>query len=199
MKKLFLSSLIMLGTLSTFANSNIKIENDLLKSNVIEDQSYFDTLGEMASQGSTPKISQVINVAWAGRCFSKDEPNEPTNAGYYLREAKAKDVGPIGNDEVSYEAASYQKKGARPSYFDHRSIGDINADPNMKISFNSIIDIQDGIVIDFGYDIISVMKSSGKYLIEEIVAPVLDDSQQPIKNKYHVTLRCYYFIPEYNR
>lgn len=51
MKKLFLGSLIMLGTLSTFANSNIKIENDLLKSNVIEAQTYFDTLGEIASKG----------------------------------------------------------------------------------------------------------------------------------------------------
>ncbi|EQC49009.1 hypothetical protein M899_0662 [Bacteriovorax sp. BSW11_IV] len=199
MKKLFLSSLIMLGTLSTFANSNNEIENDLLKSNAIEDQTYFDTLGEMARNGSTPKISQVIYVAWAGRCFSKDEPNEPTNAGYYLREAKAKDVGPIGNNIVSYEAASYQKKGERPSYFDHKSIEDIDADPNIKISFNSIVDIQDGIVLDFGYDVISVMKSSGKYLIEEIIAPVLDDSQQAIKNKFHVTLRCYYFIPEYNR
>ncbi|MAX67092.1 MAG: hypothetical protein CME66_09175 [Halobacteriovoraceae bacterium] len=198
MKKLLLSTALLLGTFSVFADANMKMEDTLYEKDTYESKSHYQTLGELFQSGSVPNIEKLTGVAWAGRCFPKNEPNTPTNAGYIFRVAKKDDVGPIGRGKSTYEVGSYWKRGEAPNYLDTMTIENVYEE--IKPKFKKVKSYEGGIVIDLNKTDISVLRLSGEYLIEEIGSRKGEDVG-PIggNTSYETGLRCYYFIPEYAR
>ncbi len=153
----------------------------LFESEIIENKSHFDTLGDLFKAGTLPNLSKISDIAWSGRCFLQDEPNNPTNAGYIFRE-KQSDVGPIGRNSKSYEALSYWLRTKAPNFFDKLTLDQVLNLPEAKQA--KFIDANiNSSSINIG---ISNLKSSGSYLVEEVGM-----SSSP-------AFRCYYFIPDLN-
>lgn len=201
MKKL-LFSLLVLGTLSTYASIlevNGPLDSKFHEAEVSQDKSHYETLGDLFSNGTLPNLSRISNIAWSGRCFLKDKPNDPINAGYIFRQKSTSDAGPIGQNVKAYEAFSYWNiygdGSQNPSFFDNMSIEQVFAWGNLLISRNAKIE-SNQIAVRFSSTMNSSLKSSGSYLIEEISEAESDAG--PLA-KTSIPLRCYYFIPDLNK
>jgi len=197
-----LVGILVLGAMSsaqaTMLEMNGPLDSTLYEAQVNEEKTYFETLGDLFKVGALPNLSKISNIAWAGRCFSKDVQNEPVSAGYIFRQKKGKDVGPIGANSKAYEAFSYWKIDKEvPNYFDKMDVEQVFAAiPDLskyahdaKIKTNSV-------EIDLQATYKSNLKVSGNYLVEEISGPPLVDVGPA--GKTTVGVRCYYFIPELN-
>jgi hypothetical protein len=183
MKKLLIGFLAF-GAFSVQASMlevNGPLDSKFFEAEVLQDKSYFETLGDLFSQGTVPDLKKISNIAWAGRCFLKDEPNNPTNAGYIFREKKS-DVGPIGRNSKSYEVLSYWLPKKAPDFFDKLTLDQVLNLPEAKITKFVDANINSS-SINIG---LSSLKSSGSYLVEEVGM-----SSSP-------AIRCYYFIPDLN-
>ena len=200
-----LSMFIIFGTIgSAFANPNEQMEKKLYEKNASEGKSYYQTLGDLFKNGTAPMIEKLIGVAWAGRCFHKTKPNIPRAGGYIFREAKH--VGPIAREERSYEAAAYVSRDllAIPNRLDTLSIDEIYAGysrARVPLYFHPVINIESGILakLRWGNNGFFGLKASGDYLISEVfVAKAEDLTGESNQVEGLTSLRCYYFIPEYN-
>ena len=119
MKKLLIG-LLAIGTLSAQASLlevNGPLDATLFEAQVNDEKSYFETLGDLFQAGTRPKLSNISNIAWAGRCFSKEKQNVPNNAGYIFREVR-NDAGPIAVTTKAYEVFSYWQHAKAPNFFD---------------------------------------------------------------------------------
>tara|TARA_B100001248_G_C27288806_1_gene411408 strand:+ start:64 stop:501 length:438 start_codon:yes stop_codon:yes gene_type:complete len=145
----------------------------------------------MFQNGSKPEATKLLGVMWSGRCFKKAAPYEPTNAAYHFKRKRNQDVGPIGDDIVSYEASSIWKTSAAPNYFDDK---DVSVFSNQ--SYFTVFNSENSVAIKFDNDL-SRLRVSGKYLIEEMSETKSDVG--PLGEGYQLWGRCYYFIPEYAR
>lgn len=149
----------------------------------IADSSFYELVGDMYARGSKPVVNQVTDVAWAGRCFMRDQDqNAPKNAGYILRKTHT-DAGPIGSNRAIYESASYWQTSEAANFFDNKSLQWVLS--NVNISFTVVSTTGDAIVTDYKNGEISQLRSFEKFLVEEIVS-VSNGSAR---------VRCYYFIP----
>jgi hypothetical protein len=196
MKKLFLGILV-IGSLSTQASMlevNGPLDAKLFEAQVNDEKTYFETLGDLFKVGTIPNLSKISNIAWAGRCFLKGKPNEPTNAGYIFRKKTPSDVGPIGASTQSYESLSYWTPNMAPNFYDNLNLEQVYA-LIPRVSFFDAKIMRDSIQVDMDATTRSNLKVSGSYLVEEITAPASDSG--PIGN-VSVALRCYYFIPDLN-
>jgi len=167
------------------------LDSKFFEAEFSQDKSYFETLGDLFSEGTLPNLSKISNIAWAGRCFLKGNPNDPTNAGYVFR-PKRSDAGPIASNSKTYEAFSYWKLSKAPNFFDKMDIEEALASmPNVKAQ--NVRLKTNSIEIDVIAPAKSNLKVSGNYLVEEISAP--DGDVCPV-GKTTVKVRCYYFIPD---
>ena len=124
------------------------------------------------------------------------------NSGYIIRVSQSLDVGPLGNNKISYEGATYWMTNKAPNYFDSMSLKDVYQTIK-NITFRSVTHKPDSLDLDFGFvgnhhAGISSLKLSGSYLVEEIIKPEAGTDVGPIGGapKRAVEIRCYYFIPE---
>ena len=196
MKKLFLG-ILAIGSLSTQASMlevNGPLDAKLFEAQVNDEKTYFETLGDLFKTGTRPNLTKISNIAWAGRCFSKDKQNDPTNAGYIFREKVTSDVGPIGANLKSYESLSYWKRGEAPNFFDKLSLEQVYALKLNVTPFDAKIG-QDSIEISLDSTTKSNLKVSGSYLVEAISGTESDVG--PV-GKVTVGVRCYYFVPDLN-
>jgi hypothetical protein len=194
--KSLLIGLLTLGTLSAHASMlqiNGPLDAILFEAQVNDEKTHFETLGDLFKAGTLPNLAKISNIAWAGRCFFKNQQNDPSNAGYVFR-AKRSDAGPIAANSKAYEAFSYWKLYKAPNFFDKMnieealaSVPDVKA-KNVRLKTNSI-------EIDVVAPNKSNLKVSGNYLVEEISGPNGDVG--PI-GESTVAVRCYYFIPDLN-
>jgi hypothetical protein len=193
MQKLLIG-LLAIGTLSAQASMfevNGPLDETLFKAQIDDEKTYFETLGDLYKAGQRPNLKKISNIAWAGRCFLKNEQNKPTNAGYIFRK-KRSDAGPIALK--AYEAFSYWDLNKAPNYFDKMDVEQV---------FASVtgLEARDGKVKTDSIEIVistsekSRLKVSGSYLVEELSA--LKEDAGPI-GKASVFARCYYFIPDLN-
>ena len=178
------------------------------------DQLHFDSLDKFFKTGEIPKIEHIINTPWSGRCFLKDFPKTPTNAGYLFREKKwyRPRFGATGSDPYppqfpfrlplrfkrkspKYEANSYWLKDKPPHYFDTLTIRQVNrllrknSTPYVKVKF-----LENGIILNFADGNTSILKRNGNYLIEEISQASIPREEKPSARNRNVVIRCYYFI-----
>lgn len=195
MKRLF--TVILIGFLTvSFANVEVNgpLDTKMFNKEVNENKSYYETLGEMFQSGSKPEISKLLGVLWAGRCFKKDSPYNAYNGGYHFRKS-SDDVGPLGDNIVSYEGNSFWRPNAAPNYFDDK---DLSVVKGSNAPYLKIIEKNNGFEINYPSGYKNVLTLSGKYLVLEgrnmknDVGPLGDSN-------YDVWARCYYFIPEYTR
>ncbi len=186
--KKILSFVACVALQATFAQANT-MEARLASTELIHNQSHYETLGQLFAQGSLPTLNRISNVAWSGRCFTEDAPSFPTNAGYIFRKAQNADVGPLGNSQTFFEAATFWSRSEKPSHFDGMSmIQVLKTLPDLKF-FTAIFE-NDGItlVASEGAEVLtSKLKVSDEYLVEELA------------NNYGMKARCYYFIPKLQR
>ena len=214
-----------LTILTIFISFNCIAGDQFEMSKILEDQrltsgqSYYDSLSEFFNVGETPKIEHIINTPWSGRCFLKESPNTPTNAGYIFREKKWYRLrfGITGGapyppqfpfrlplrfkrKEPSYEANSYWLRDKPPHFFDTLTIRQVNRllrrnrAPYLPVKF-----LENGIVLNFADGNTSTLKRIGDYLIEEITQVSIsheDDLSTEIRD---VGIRCYYFISNHQK
>ena len=197
MKKMLIG-LVTLGSIISATASALEINDPLnvklSNTQVEEDKTYFETLGDLYSKGVRPDISKLTNKAWAGRCFMKANPNEPKAGGYVFRVKKGADVGPIGAGNVSYEAAAYYGNDL-PDAFDHMELKDVLENlSDSGVPFASAKILTDSISIAIAENATASIKLSGKYLVVE--GRETDPKAGDI-DVNGVFGRCYYFIPEY--
>ena len=172
----------------TFAQANT-MEARLATTELNHNQSYYETLGQLFAQGSLPSLNRISNVAWSGRCFTEDAPSNPTNAGYIFRKDKNADVGPLGNNQIAFEAISYWSRAEIPSYYDGMSVIQVMKTlPDIKF-FPAIAETDSvKLVLSGEVEVVtSRLKVSGEYLLEELT------------NNFGMKARCYYFIPKLQR
>lgn len=190
MKKLLIGLLAM-GAASAQASMleiNGSLSAELFSAQVNEEKTYFETLGDLYMAGKRPDLTKISNIAWAGRCFSKNKPNDPTNAGYIFRQ-KVSDVGPIGAESKSYESLSYWQLDEAPNYFDNLSLQQVYALNLRTAAFDAKIK-NVSIEINLNATSKSNLKVSDSFLIEQISGT--DTGVGPIG----IGIRCYYFIPD---
>jgi hypothetical protein len=178
MKIMILVTAIMLS-FSAFAS----MEEKLFYSQVNENKTYFETLGDMFEAGTKPEIKDMIKLAWSGRCFLADNQDAPTNAGLMFREVALPDAGPIGNGIKKYEGSSYWSRNLAADYYDNLTVEQIQK--LHKLSYYAVA--VDGVEAVLKFDkTVSQLRMSGAYIIERLSEP---DSAGGMKN----FARCYYF------
>ena len=195
MKSLFTAMLVGFSAIS-FANVEVNgpLDKKMFNKEVNENKSYYETLGEMFQVGSKPEASKLIGVLWSGRCFLKDEPYKPMNGAYHFRKKRNEDVGPLGNNVISYEAGSVWNRSKAPNYFDDK---DLSVLESLKFDYSKVNSNGDSFEIALNKKEKSSLRVSGKYLIEEL--SIIKEDVGPLGEGYQVGGRCYYFIPEYAR
>lgn len=177
-----------LFSMNSFASMSM---NEFLRdSEVNENTSYFDKLGDLYAKGTLPKIEKTANTLWAGRCFKSDNPSIPLGAFYYIRSKQDSEAGPLGRDVVSYEAITSSNRVS--NFYDNKTIEEIlktvkNFFPT-KSSLNSL-DTKSG-------ETWSSLRRSEAYLVEEYFKLTGSDFG-PIgpELKRDISFRCYYFLP----
>jgi hypothetical protein len=187
MNKLILGALTLasLSAQASMLELNGPLDEALHEAQVNVDSSYFETLGKLFRKGKIPKLSKIMNIAWAGRCFTKAEQNEPTNGGYIFREVKL-DVGPIASTSKVYEAFSYWQLSKAPNFFDQMNLEQVfNSVKNIKSRSAKIK--KDSIELDLEEGVKSNLRISKNYLVEEITST---------ERTGGVSARCYFFIPD---
>jgi hypothetical protein len=177
MKK-FLAVFILCAAFSAQASLEAHLRNQEIGNN----QSYFETLGDLFKKGEAPEIEQISNRVWSGRCFEKDQPSTPLNGAYVLRRAVNSDVGPIGDRNISYEVASVWSKSSNANYYDEMRLSDFNSQYGRNYR---LVVISHAIIIKLDSNVISTVKRSGDYLVEEL-------------SEKTVFTRCYYFKSKRN-
>lgn len=195
MKKIFFGILIsapMFASQASIVEANGPFGSELYAAELNTEKSHFETLGDFFEAGKLPDLSRILNIAWAGRCFGKNDPNEPLNAGYIFREKAAADVGPIGANSKSYEALSYWNLSEAPNFFDALNLEQVYA-LNLKIDPYIARIESNSIEIDLTPTSKSTLRLFGKYLVEEISG--MNKDVGPL-GKVYTAIRCYYFIPE---
>lgn len=193
MRNILFATMLVIGSVganASIAEFNGPLDSKLFEAEVFQGKSYFDTLGDMFSQGTQPDPKKLTGVLWAGRCFFASKPDAPTNTAYIFRSVKS-DVGPIGNMNNSYEARGFYYPSKAPNYYDTLTLQEAMKD--MSIGFNKITITQTSLVYKTSSSI-EEMKQSGKYLVLEVKEK--SDAGPLASGKTHV--RCYYFIPEMN-
>lgn len=196
MKRLFTAMLVGFSAVS-FASVEVNgpLDNKMFNKEVNENKSYYETLGEMFQSGSKPEASKLIDVLWSGRCFEAEAPYKPVNAAYNFRQKRNADVGPLGDNVVTYEAGSIWAPSKAPNYYDEMTVSEVKF-PKYYRAF----DLDNSVAIRYGNSsesIISKLRLSGKYLVEELSKSKSDVG--PLGDNYKVLVRCYYFIPEFAR
>lgn len=197
MKGFFLGILVV-GSISVQASVlkvNGPLEDKFFEAEVTQDKSYYETLGDLFSNGTLPSISKISNIAWSGRCFRKINSNKPLNAGYIIRKKRTVDVGPLDQSAQDYEVFSYWSYGEVPSFFDNMSIKQVfEWNPDL-ISMDAKINSTQ-ITAKLSGSGRSNLKISGSYLIEEITEMNLEAG--PLAES-SIEGRCYYFMPDLNK
>lgn len=193
MKRL-LAGILAIGSLtaqSAMLEVNGHLDSEFYQAELSNSQSYYEKLGILFAQGKLPNLSKISNIAWSGRCFSPEKPNDPTNAGYIFRQKNNSDAGPLRQNVKVYEAFTYWKYDQAPNYYDNMSIELVFAThPKIKAHDAKIESNQISINLTDGET--SRLRVSGSYLIEELQdMPV----EGPLGNKTTYS-RCYYFIPD---
>jgi hypothetical protein len=166
------------------------MEEKLFDAQVNENQTYFQTLGEMYKNGTKVNISKVINLAWSGRCFAAAKQDEPVNAGLMYREKSGPDAGPIGNGVKKYEGASYWLQSKPANYYDDLSVTQIMALHGKSITFSDVKLLSISLELTMS-DLRSRVRMSGEYLVEDLVS--LKTDAGPIGEDGEAAIRCYYF------
>lgn len=194
MKKILIG-LLVFGSITSFASDKLNgpLDTEMFTNEVNENKSYYETLGEMFKNGSKPSSSKLLDVLWSGRCFYKETPYKPRNKAYHFRKKSNQDVGPLGNGVVSFEAIGVYRRNKSPNYFDSMNISKFNK-KSAHLSYDKVFDLDNSFSIKYG-DILSKLRFSGKYLVEEIFTTTSDVG--PLSEGYEILRRCYYFIPEY--
>ena len=185
--KLILISLMILSQASVL---NAKNADDEFEINMLLEHSnkpYFETLGELYLKGGLPDLKKLSNLAWAGRCFHVDRPNEPVAGVYLVREANIDDAGPLGGEIPTYEAKFAWSPITRSDYFDKMPLSDVYKRIGND-SFHIVKINSESVEISNGTTFYSNLRLSGEYLIEEIKSL---NSRRYIRTPY---IRCYYFI-----
>ncbi len=137
----------------------------------------FEIIGDLFEAGTLPDPTQISNVAWSGRCFYANTPNEAHNGGYIIRESEA-------SGSFKYEAITYLDKNQGPDYFDNRSLRRVMATIH-PLTFLEVTILQNWLEIKIN-KFISQLKISGPYLIENLLHST---------DEHEATFaRCYYFI-----
>lgn len=167
-----------------------RMERKLFEAQVNENKTYFQTLGEMYKDGTKPDISKLVNLAWSGRCFTKEEQDLPINAGLMYREKSLPDAGPIGNGIKKYEGASYWSQSKPANYYDDLSVDEIMKLHNHKITFFDVKFLLISLELTFS-NVRSRMRMSGEYLVEDLTSTQSDVG--PIGEDGEAVVRCYYF------
>jgi len=190
---LFVVALVLgtVGANASIAEFNGPLGSQLFESEVFQEKTYFETLGEMFTNGKKPDPEKLVGTLWSGRCFFASNPNEPTNAGYIFLKVKGSDVGPIGHNVATYAAVAFFKPSEAPNYFDTMTLDEV-----IKSGIPSLESIQETLTSLMYQTPTSVeeLKLSNKYLIVEARGK---SNAGPIASK-KVEARCYFFVPEYN-
>lgn len=194
MKRLVVGIILLIGTIGASASP----------------KSYYQVLGDMYKVGTQPSLKQLINVAWAGRCFTLENPNVPSSGGFIFRVSKA-DVGPIA--AIKYQGFDYSIHEDYPAnFFDNKLYSQIidstfwtefagyEITAKELESWFSYLTISDGAIIkktSKPHWLFTIsLKLSGRYLVAETAAQAVDVG--PL-GKAEVSKRCYYFVPEYTQ
>lgn len=189
MKKLLIG-LLVIGSLSaqaTMLETNGPLDEKLFELEMSEDKTYFETLGDLYENGVRPDITKLVNIAFAGRCFSS-QSSYPRNAGILFRQQKHTDVGPIGNNRGPvYEGVAYTNYSLDPSYYDHFSFEQL---VKPKTKFVEVKKKATYLELKNGEDGVLRLRFAGKYLIQNSV----DFPESGTLGKERIYSRCYYFI-----
>lgn len=183
--KMIMTSLLLALSLNSYANYlevNGPLDQMLFEEAVNENKTYYETISDLFTQGSSPEISKIKDKLWSGRCFFANQPDVPANAAYYIKAAVSPDVGPIGNGKVSYEAATFWKKDAPANYYDTMTLKDAMT-AQTGITFREVKISNGSLSIKLNGTDSSILKASGDYLVEQVTGP--DTAQKDIF--------CYYF------
>jgi hypothetical protein len=197
MRTLLFGLVLTIGTLSAQASMlevNGPLDEKLFDAQVNDEKTHFETLGDLFKAGRLPDLNKISNIAWAGRCFIRSEPNEPTNAGYIFGQ-KRNEAGPIGATSKIYGASSYWKLTKAPNYYDKMSLEQVLSLYKDTLIFNVARVKSDSVEVDISDGSKSNLKVSGNYLVEELSGT--DGDVGPV-GKVSVYSRCYYFIPDLN-
>lgn len=182
-------ALIATTNASAFVSDSQMFET-LSHSQLENEKTHFEALGDLYKVGVTPSMSKISNMAWAGRCFSEKNGNEPMNGGFILRKKKGSETGPVGENLISYESLLYWKKTAAPNYFDALTLSQVYALKLGLVPFPTVLK-EDSIEVNIDSTQKSNFRISGNYLVEEMTGFVNDVG--PI-GRVTVGARCYYFI-----
>ncbi len=199
MRNVMISAVVVLASLNSFAyqEKNIAMGEKLFNTENREEQNYFDTLGRLFKSGVTPDLNKLIDVAWAGRCFTKGQPSEPVNGGYMFRVAQQPDVGPLGSErKQQYEAVTYWNPGKLTDYYDSMDTSEALSALNDTDKFYKIEQNANAIEFSHTENGKTRLRLSGEYLVEEISGKEGKDVGPLDPPKYTAYIRCYYFIPE---
>ena len=189
--KTLMIGLIVLATFSAHASmleTKGPLDDTFSKAEKDAEMTHFETLGDLFKSGTLPNLSKISNIAWAGRCFVDSNPNQPTNAGYIIRQ-KRNDAGPIAAGSKAYEAFSYWHIHQAPNFYDAMDISQIFSLYGEGLEARDVKVNDDSIEIAVTTEETSSLKVSGDYLVEEISRAAVEDV---------ATIRCYYFIPDLN-
>lgn len=145
-------------------------------------QDSFNELGQIYQNATKPNPKMLINKAWSGRCFTRNNPTDPMAGGYILQEKRLS----YGNGKTFYQALSYTNKAAEPDYFDDKSLDFILSKEAYQNTALEAVIRDDSIEINIMNELKSNLRMSGEYLIEELGE----------KNGAVINVRCYYFISE---
>jgi hypothetical protein len=199
MKKISIG-LMLFASLAANAAVNGPLDAVLSESEVQENQTYFDTLGDLFNRGTLPQLNSIKNIAWSGRCFTSNEPSKPINGGYIFRIARDGDVGPLGRNNVHFEASSYWKISEATNYFDSMTVMDVQR-AIKNLTFNPVTVRNNSIEIPQSQSETSALRLSGEYLVEEIFSIDQTSDVGPLgpAPERNAGIRCYYFIPEIAR
>jgi len=190
MKNFLLATVLAVGTISVNASTaelNGPLDSHLFESEVSNEKTYFETLGDMFKKGQKPNPEKLVNVFWSGRCFFASHPNTPLSSGYIFRKDSKSDVGPIGARKLKYEAFGFYNFG-EANYYDNKTLKEIFKSPSL-MPFEKVIETSTSFISGE-----VELKYSDKYLILEVRTK---PEEGPIASE-KVHARCYYFIPGYS-
>ncbi len=152
--------------------------------NISSGQHEYEHLGDLFKTGVRPNLKKISNIALSGRCFLKHDSSGPINAGYLFRPLR-NEAALVSLTTEAYEAFSYWRPSVAPNYFDTMNAEKIfQVLPNLRATNVKIK--KDSIEIAINESKKSILKASGRYLIEKITHSNEDHFED---------LRCYYFVP----
>lgn len=163
----------------------------IANASVANNKNYFNALGEMYKAGGAPSLTEIVNIAWAGRCFKSQDGNIPRNGGYIFRNTKGQIL------DSKYQAMNYDIALKSADFFDDKIFKQISSvdfwnglDLGKTLTQSELeqkffdIDMANGAITGKynNNNITTSLKQSDKYLVEEIST-----------ESSGVVERCYYF------